>query len=382
VHRSLGVHLSFVRSTTLDSWAADQLALAAVGGNLRARTFFKQHGWDDVGADKIEAKYTSRAAQLYRRQLEKDAAKLLAGGDADAIVADSSTSGKPAAAAPSNLVAANTAARAAAVGAKSRLPPTRRPGAAGRAGAGARRAAAAAVDESLFEQAPEEAAPEAPAAALESMDAEVSPLPASSRFNLDAIEEKTRAAPARGKDGHLTLSASDDFFSDPMGSNVGRKDSLDGGNGVSGVGGSSARAGSGRPGAPGGRRGAAPPPPPADSGAAQQRFGNAKSISSASYFNTDTKESEYERQGKIAQFQGSTSISSDAYFGRASASSGGGGGGGGAGGSLDAAAAELVSKIGLTARQDVEQLKAMASEAASKMSSLAQSFMRDLQGGY
>ncbi len=30
--------------------------LMAAGGNLRGRQFFKQHGWDDVGSDKIEAK--------------------------------------------------------------------------------------------------------------------------------------------------------------------------------------------------------------------------------------------------------------------------------------------------------------------------------------
>lgn len=37
-----------------------------LGGNQRARQFFKQHGWYELGADKIEAKYTSRAAVLYK----------------------------------------------------------------------------------------------------------------------------------------------------------------------------------------------------------------------------------------------------------------------------------------------------------------------------
>lgn len=43
IHRSLGVHMSFVRSTTLDSWTEEQLQTMAVGGNQRGRTFFKQH---------------------------------------------------------------------------------------------------------------------------------------------------------------------------------------------------------------------------------------------------------------------------------------------------------------------------------------------------
>ena len=43
------------------------------GGNNRAQVFFKQHGWTDGG--KIEAKYTSRAAELYRQLLLKEVAK-------------------------------------------------------------------------------------------------------------------------------------------------------------------------------------------------------------------------------------------------------------------------------------------------------------------
>ena len=50
--------------------------MMAFGGNNRAQVFFKQHGWTDGG--KIEAKYTSRAAELYRQILSKEVAKSLA----------------------------------------------------------------------------------------------------------------------------------------------------------------------------------------------------------------------------------------------------------------------------------------------------------------
>lgn len=66
----------FYRSTNLDSWAPEQLKMMMFGGNNRAQVFFKQHGWTDGG--KIEAKYTSRAADLYRQILSKEVAKSMA----------------------------------------------------------------------------------------------------------------------------------------------------------------------------------------------------------------------------------------------------------------------------------------------------------------
>jgi ADP-ribosylation factor GTPase-activating protein 2/3 len=71
VHRKMGVHITFVRSTVLDKWNAEQLLFMMVGGNAKAQAFFKQHGWVDEGADKRTEKYTSRAANMYKTHLEK-----------------------------------------------------------------------------------------------------------------------------------------------------------------------------------------------------------------------------------------------------------------------------------------------------------------------
>lgn len=50
--------------------------MMSFGGNNRAHAFFKQHGWTDGG--EIEAKYKSRAAELYKQVLSKEVAKSMA----------------------------------------------------------------------------------------------------------------------------------------------------------------------------------------------------------------------------------------------------------------------------------------------------------------
>ncbi|KAI9905415.1 hypothetical protein PsorP6_013826 [Peronosclerospora sorghi] len=68
-HRRLGVHLSFVRSIDMDEWTEDQLKAMSEGGNLEARKFFKQYGAAEMTS--IEAKYNSKAAQMYKIALMK-----------------------------------------------------------------------------------------------------------------------------------------------------------------------------------------------------------------------------------------------------------------------------------------------------------------------
>ena len=65
-HRSLGVHLSFVRSVQMDSWNDRQVASMRLGGNAQLNAFLAQFGVADLP---IEQKYRTAAAALYREQI-------------------------------------------------------------------------------------------------------------------------------------------------------------------------------------------------------------------------------------------------------------------------------------------------------------------------
>ncbi|KAF2762938.1 ArfGap-domain-containing protein [Pseudovirgaria hyperparasitica] len=71
-HRNLGVHISFVRSTNLDIWQWDQLRIMKVGGNESATKYFQTHGGGAALASKDpKMKYTSTAATKYKEELAR-----------------------------------------------------------------------------------------------------------------------------------------------------------------------------------------------------------------------------------------------------------------------------------------------------------------------
>ncbi|WVR07979.1 hypothetical protein IAU60_005022 [Kwoniella sp. DSM 27419] len=71
VHRGFGVHISFVRSITMDKWSDEQLKKMKLGGNEAFKSFMDSYG-PDGGYTKgmgMQEKYNSWAATQYREKL-------------------------------------------------------------------------------------------------------------------------------------------------------------------------------------------------------------------------------------------------------------------------------------------------------------------------
>ncbi|CAI5758408.1 unnamed protein product [Candida verbasci] len=73
VHRNLGVHISFVKSSNLDSWQRLQLRNFKFGGNQHAKDFFIKNGGSQYINSGIDAttKYSSSVALRYKEKLKQ-----------------------------------------------------------------------------------------------------------------------------------------------------------------------------------------------------------------------------------------------------------------------------------------------------------------------
>lgn len=73
VHRSLGVHISFVRSIAMDSWTPAQIEIMKAGGNDACNEYLFSRGVARTAS--IREKYSSDAAALYKQVLKARAEK-------------------------------------------------------------------------------------------------------------------------------------------------------------------------------------------------------------------------------------------------------------------------------------------------------------------
>lgn len=71
-HRGLGVHLSFVRSVTMDKWKDIEIEKMKVGGNKKANSFFESHD-DYYEGISFNKKWNSKTAALYRDKISTEA---------------------------------------------------------------------------------------------------------------------------------------------------------------------------------------------------------------------------------------------------------------------------------------------------------------------
>eukprot|EP00898_Chlorokybus_atmophyticus_P009167 jgi/Chlat1/9251/Chrsp99S08521 len=364
LHRSMGTHISFIRSTTLDGWQPEQLRMMLVGGNGRAHAFFKQHGWSSEGG-KVEAKYTSRAAEVYRQQLARDAAKLameqmsLSSNDTAAEAQPSTTTAatlEPAVASvPAPAPATNGAAKAASdsapdsssdsaklstaaasVARKPVLGAVRKPATGKLGGLGVKKLAAK-VDDSFFEQKPAEVVVPSALAAASTADGGLSTAasaPMGSRFSYDALGAAPGPKAEKTASGHVAAPSDDEFFS-----SFGSRSSSSN----------------------------APKPAAKAVSDIEKKFAGAKSISSQQVFaQENANDNSHEKNMRLARFTSSSSISSADYFGE----DGGGPQRSNSGFDLD---------LGM---QDIQALKQVAGAAGRKFQAMATNFLQDLQERY
>ncbi|XP_014519704.1 probable ADP-ribosylation factor GTPase-activating protein AGD8 [Vigna radiata var. radiata] len=329
-HRSLGVHVSFVRSTNLDMWSREQLKTMILGGNNRARNFFKQHGWTNGG--KVEAKYTSRAAELYRQILSKEVAKSMTDKEVDSPSSPTAsqfeqvveelprvkTNESPNENA-SHTTISNTVRKP--ISAKKTKKAV---------GLGARKLTRKSC-ENLYEQKPEEP----PTAAKKHT---LSGSSSTSRF--EYIEnDQSFDLNSKGKGRlarHVSLPESSSVFADflmdsgspkEFGSNS-SKDKIE------------------------------------ESNEARRKFSNAKSISSSQFFGDQNKDAN-DSKVILSKFSDSTSISSADLFGNSS--------------NVDVDANDLLNRLSFRAYEDISSLRNMAGETGKKLSFLASNLITDIQ---
>ncbi|WVQ85109.1 hypothetical protein IAT38_007274 [Cryptococcus sp. DSM 104549] len=414
VHRNLGVHISFVRSTNLDSWSLQQLRTLKVGGNAALAAFFTKHGGQNLLPPQntdARGRYTSRVAGLYKEELAKrvseDAirnphgihidgleltplaspSKTAASDDFFSTWDKETPASKPASPAPKAAAPPSIGARAPAArtltssSLRTSSTPASRPASASRLSSSNTGTATSGVKSSRlgakkattainFEEAQRKALEEEERVKRLGYDKKKEEDEARALKEREAEERKKASAAAasvgssRGSTPVNGVSKREEKSSAPAPTRLGFGQ-------VAGV------------------AAAAPTKSRAaqvdDVHAAREKFGNQKAISSDMYFGRGSYDptAASEAQTRLRDFQGATAISSNAYFGREEEEDDGLGGGGGGGGDLGLGDNETLQGLErgirdmagrVMANPDVQQLGDQIRMGALKFSDYLSSF--------
>ncbi|CAD5320414.1 unnamed protein product [Arabidopsis thaliana] len=342
VHRSLGVHISFVRSTNLDSWSSEQLKMMIYGGNNRAQVFFKQYGWSDGG--KTEAKYTSRAADLYKQILAKEVAKSKAEEELDLPPSPPDSTQVPnglssikTSEAPKESNTLKQQEKPDVVPVSPRISRSvkkplgaKKTGKTG--GLGARKLTTKSSG-TLYDQKPEESVIIQATSPVSAKSARSS---FSSRFDYADNVQNREDYMSPQVVSHVAPPKSSGFFEEELEMNGGRfqKKPITSSSKLQ----------------------------IQETDEARKKFTNAKSISSAQYFGNDNNSADLEAKSSLKKFSGSSAISSADLFGDGDGDF-----------PLDLTAGDLLNRLSLQAQQDISSLKNMAEETKKKLGSVASS---------
>ncbi|KAF2091980.1 arf GTPase activating protein [Saccharata proteae CBS 121410] len=424
-HRNMGVHISFVRSTNLDIWQWDQLRIMKVGGNESATKYFQTHGGSAaLNSKDPKTKYTSNTATKYKEELtrrvavdqkqypnevvitdipevESSGGNTPAGDEDDFfsswdkptikrpsappsrtaspfLNAPANGNGRPksplAASADSNASTPSTTAAPRAIS-SSTLRKTATAGSKPKAnilGAkktklGAKKVGAGAGDAALDFEAAEKKAKEE-AARIEQLGydeaAERAVAEAAAEANkaakAKAAEDTTIASPTPISPRASTQRNSGDV--ERLGMGVGRL-------GFGQVGGSKPAA---APKKMGGFGSTSKPVDDDSEKYARSKFGTQKGISSDEFFGRGNFDSnaQAEAKGRLQGFEGATSISSNAYFGRPEEEIPGDDYG-----DLEGAAKDFVRRFGVTAGDDLDNLTNLLGEGATRLQGAIRNYL-------
>ncbi|KAK5998579.1 ADP-ribosylation factor GTPase-activating protein glo3 [Cladobotryum mycophilum] len=429
-HRNLGVHISFVRSTNLDQWQWDQLRMMKVGGNESATKFFQQNGGTAaLNSKDPKTKYQSNAATKYKDELKRRAARDAREFPGEVIVDGAEVDGsstpaeneddffsswdKPAIKRPTPVgsrsstppVVGRTASPFLNAGANSKensraasplastdavaeskpavsrittsaaLRKTTSTSAKKTSVLGAKKvqsklgAKKVTADVIDFDEAEKKAKEEAERIAKLGYDPEAEEETAKEKATSSAanIISPTPVNPTRGSTQTHTRQKSNAEM-ERLGMGMGRL-------GFGQIGGNKAAAPAAKKNA-GGFGSVGPVKASAEDESdnfARSKFGGQKAISSDEYFGKGAYDSnaQAEAKSRLQGFEGATSISSNAYFGRSEEEEVDDYG------DIETAAKDFVRKFGITASDDLENLTSALGEGASKLQSAIQNYLNN-----